>query len=162
MDADNLDPSELNRPSIEFLILADRAEAVNGKLYVMGGAWDRYAVQDFTQPVPISFAVAVQVPWGATNTQLTLRLQMEDADNRPVPNFTLSAGFIAGRPPLMKHGDKQRVILAMPLVPVKFPGPGPYQAVAQVVDDVGQVAAERRVSFQLVVMPQIVSSLPSP
>jgi len=26
---------------LDFLILADRAEAVNGKLYLLGGAWDR-------------------------------------------------------------------------------------------------------------------------
>ena len=36
---------DLGSPEIEWLILADEAELVNGKLYMMGGGWDRITAQ---------------------------------------------------------------------------------------------------------------------
>jgi hypothetical protein len=132
-------------PSIEFFILADRAEAVNGKLYMMGGGWDRYFVQSFAQPVPISFALGILVPWNATNRQHGLQITIEDADGHPLRDFRLEASFVAGRPAHIVTGETQRVILTVPTVAIKFEGPGAYQAVARVSNE-----AERRVSFFLV------------
>src|SRR5262249_54509042 len=57
------DLQTLNEPIVEFFILADYAEAVNGKLYMMGGGWDQSFVKDFSQPVSFSFAIGIQVPW---------------------------------------------------------------------------------------------------
>ena len=41
------------KPTIDFLLIADRAEVVSGKLYMMGGAWDHITITDLGQPVMI-------------------------------------------------------------------------------------------------------------
>lgn len=129
----------------DFLLMADRAEVVNGKLYLMGGAWDRLNVADLAQSVPISVAIGVLVQWNATNRQHHLRVHMEDADGREVEGFGLEAGFVAGRPPQLMEGDEQRMIFAIPAVPVRFPRTGKY---ALVVALNGSVA--RRTTFSVV------------
>lgn len=136
--------NQLNDLQIDFFILADRAEAVNGKLYLMGGAWDRYFAQDLEQPLPISFALGILVPWNATNQQHSVRIRIEDLDRNQQMPFTLEAGFVAGRPPFATPGQQQRVILAVPSVPVRFLAHGAYQAVAEIVG-----GAERRVEFHI-------------
>ena len=35
------------RPEIDYLLVADRAEVVSGKLYLMGGSWDRITPPQF-------------------------------------------------------------------------------------------------------------------
>lgn len=143
------DLAELNAPNIEFLILADHAEAVNGKLYLMGGGWDRVIVPDFSQPVVMSFALGVLVPWHATNVRHTIQLAIEDLDRKLPVEFGLDAGFVAGRPPLLaEEADSQRILLAVSRAPVKFDQPGAYQAVARIVG-----GHEQRARFRLVTMP---------
>lgn len=62
------------------MLLADYAEVVNGKLYIMGGGWS------VTGPVPMPSAVAVkvEVPWTAANQKHLLKLELLDADSKPV------------------------------------------------------------------------------
>ena len=48
-------------PTIEFMFLADRAEAINGKLYVMGGCWDRVEVAGLPMTYPLAIALRVVV-----------------------------------------------------------------------------------------------------
>lgn len=119
------DIQQLNELEIDFLMLADRAEAVNGKLYLMGGAWDRLFVQNFALQNLISIAVGILVPWHATNTQHTLTLEIVDSDEAPI-GFRVEAGFAAGTPPWSERGETQRVILALPGVPVQLSRPGQY------------------------------------
>lgn len=117
----------LNEPTFDFFILADRAEAVNGKLYMMGGGWTRTIVPDVSQPAPLSFAVGVLVPWNATNQQHTVRITIEDLDRHRPVEFELEAGFVTGRPATATVAETQRALLALPAVPVLYPGPGAYQ-----------------------------------
>jgi hypothetical protein len=116
--------NEFEHLSIDFLLLADRAEVVNGKLYAMGAAWERIGVSDFAQPLTISFALGVLVPWNATNRPHTVALTIHDADGRPL-DFRVEASFVTGRPPNL-NGETQRVLLAVPTAGVHLPGPGSY------------------------------------
>jgi hypothetical protein len=115
---------------IDFLLVADRAEVVNGKLYTMGAAWDRIGVADFSKAMPLSVAVGVLVPWTATNQPHTLTLTLRDADGVPV-EFRVEANFVTGRPPFL-NGEVQRVLLAIPTASVVLPGPGNYVLAAAV------------------------------
>ena len=56
------------------LLLCDYAEAINGKLYIMGGGWTICA------PGPRNMAVAIRVlvPWSDTNKQHNLALMLQD------------------------------------------------------------------------------------
>ena len=38
---------------IDFMLLADKAEVLGGKLYMMGGAWDRLTINDITPRWPV-------------------------------------------------------------------------------------------------------------
>lgn len=122
--------NEFEQLSIDFLFLADRAEVVNGKLYAMGAAWERIGVADFAQPLNISFALGVLVPWNATERQHTVGLRIHDADGRQL-DFRIDANFAVGRPPGL-NGETQRVLLAVPVAGVLLPGPGNYVLSASV------------------------------
>ena len=115
---------------IDFLLLADRAEAINGKLYTLGAAWDRIGVNDFTKPLNISVALGVLVPWNATNQNHKVTLTLRDADGNLI-DFRIDASFIAGRPPFL-NGETQRVLLAVPAASVILPGPGTYALAASI------------------------------
>lgn len=100
------------RPVIDFLILADRAEAVNGKLYLMGGAWDQLFVNDIKQPVSFSLAIGVLVPWNLTNQNHALSIHIEHEDGREI-RPTLQATVNVGRPSHSVPGQWFRAILAI-------------------------------------------------
>ncbi len=121
-----------DQPSVDFLILADRAEAVNGKLYMMGGGWDRLYMADFSQPHPISVGIGILVPWHATNADHKLAMRVETQDGAELA--TLSLDFKAGRPPTLGQAELQRIVLAFQLA-LKLPGPGAYVIKAFVNDE---------------------------
>jgi hypothetical protein len=118
-------------PLIEFLLLADRAEATNGKLYVMGGGWDRLAPPAPGVPVPLSFAVSILVPWNATNRDYTLSVFVEDTDGERL-DFKADATLNTGRPPNAIQGQPLRVMIAIPMVLLPFPKKGRYEAKAAI------------------------------
>ncbi len=139
--------STIETPTIDFLILADHAEAINGKIYLMGGGWDVRAVRDFAQPVPLTLALAVLVPWTATNQRHHLRLRVEDADGRQLAE--VKGEFVAGRPPHLTAGTTQRIPLAFQHIPVLLGGPGVYAIIAAL-DDQDQ----KRTTFSAVAAPR--------
>ncbi|TAK20762.1 MAG: hypothetical protein EPO26_17215 [Chloroflexota bacterium] len=119
-----------DRLEVDFIVLADRAEAINGKLYMMGGAWDRLGVGDFRQPIMFSIALAVLVPWSMTNQSHKMAITMRDADGNPI-DFRIEASFVTGRPPQL-NGETQRVLLTMPAATVVLPGPGAFVVVVSI------------------------------
>lgn len=108
MDASSSEHS--TEPEIEFLILADHAEAVNGKLYMMGGGLEHIGVVDFQSPVFLGLAVGILVPWNATNREHQVSVTVQNAD--AVPLAALDGQFNVGRPPTIEVGGSQRTIIA--------------------------------------------------
>lgn len=127
----------LDEPAVEFLILADYVEAVHGKLYMMGGGWENIGVHDFEVPVQLSVAVAVQIPWNATNRTHTLAVEVQTADGEVLESVGTS--IVAGRPPHIEHGSSQRTALAFK-IPVVLAGPGTYVVEARLNDAIGRRA----------------------
>jgi hypothetical protein len=120
----------LEDPIVDFLLLADRAEAVNGKLYLMGGGWDRLAVPDPNGPVPISLAVGVLIPWSATNDPHPFRVYFETEDGTPLQP-QVGGEINVGRPPHAVRGQPFRTIIAVNGT-WRLPGAGTYRAVVEV------------------------------
>jgi Family of unknown function (DUF6941) len=89
------------------LLLSDYAEAVNGKLYVMGGGWNILFAPG--QPVSMSVAAVVAVPWDRTNQSHELRLQLLTDDGGAVEMegqpVEVTGEFELGRPPGIKPGS---------------------------------------------------------
>lgn len=143
-----------DKPSLDFLILADRAEAVGGKLYMMGGAWENIYVQDLSQPSLISIAVGILVPWEAANQQHKIRIVIEDSDGHEI-GFTAEAGFAVGRPPWAAVDEIQRVVIAIPTIPVTFQKLGVYILRAEINGE-----HVKRVRFRALSPQQMTALLP--
>ena len=115
---------------IHALLLADSAQAVDGKLYVLGGAWNMLRFPEFPASLMVGIAVAVDVEWNETNQRHHLEIHFEDADGQAM-DPRIGADFEAGRPPGAIAGAELRIVLAVN-GPVAIPGPGQYAAVASV------------------------------
>ena len=133
---------------VEWLILADYAEIIGGKLYLTGGGWDRLTVNTgFPFTKPIGLAAAFRVPWNDTNRPQNVEIEIQSDDGASIGK--MGAQFEVGRPPGMKPGQSQRFQLAANL-PLTLGAPGSYVVVARVE---GQEAS--RVPFNVTAGPML-------
>jgi hypothetical protein len=104
------------------MLLADSAQAVAGKLYVLGGGWSMTG----PDPSPMALAIKVEIPWDQTNHAHQLRIELLDADGNPVrapgdgdqPPLIIEGNFEVGRPPGMKAGTPIDFPFAVNLGPI--------------------------------------------
>lgn len=127
---------------VEWLIIADAAQVVGGKLYLLGGGFDRVTLPK-GPPSRHSMAVAVafRVPWNETNVRHDFEIEILDGDGHGI--FNASGQFEVGRAAGILPGQDQRTQLAMN-VGWRVEKLGSYEAVARVKD------AERRFPFRVV------------
>jgi hypothetical protein len=100
---------------VEWLILADAAQVVGSKLYLLGGGWDRLNVGGgFPTTQACSLALSFSIPWEETNQrhQFTVRIVDEDGKEAHQP---INGNFEAGRPAGIAPGSSQRVQVAINL-----------------------------------------------
>ncbi|HMJ37150.1 MAG TPA: hypothetical protein VK501_24815 [Baekduia sp.] len=88
------------------VILCDFAEAINGKLYVMGGGWNTLFAPG--QPVNIALGSIITVPWDRTEQNHEIRIELIDSYGEAMvigddPVVILSQ-LEVGRPPGVKPG----------------------------------------------------------
>lgn len=108
------------------LLLADYAEAVNNKLYIMGGGWS--VIGPDPSP-PFAIAVKLEVPWDETNKRHRLEFKLVDADDKPISVPTpvgdrpveIAGEFEVGRPPGLKPGTPLDFSLAFNIGPLQLP-----------------------------------------
>jgi hypothetical protein len=119
-------------PEIEYVVNADHAEAINGKLYLQGAGWT-----DIVQPtgpggqpgiVHVGLAVSILIGWNETNRRfpLTVTIQHEDGDELT----KVQAQIEAGRPPGIPPGSDFRSVLAIG-AEIQFPKTGSYRLRAE-------------------------------
>jgi hypothetical protein len=155
-------------------ILCNHAEAVNNLLYIAGGGIEISFVQAGAAPpyaVTIGIGIMVTVPWGQTNQQHTVEIELISEDGQPVqvpvmqdvmqPLHSLLA-FNVGRPPGLTVGDDQHVCLAANLAALPMPSLGKYEFIIRV-----DGHDERRLPYRVMPAPgtQMIagpSSLPGP
>ncbi|MFN8523328.1 MAG: hypothetical protein U0821_09525 [Chloroflexota bacterium] len=118
------------KPEIDFLIVADRVEAVNGRLYMMGGAIDTFNVIDFARPVGISLALGILVPWNAANEDHAFNVSVESEDGSKIEP-DISGNLNVGRPSTAIRGQSFRALIAINAA-WTLPGPGTYRVMANV------------------------------
>ena len=101
-----------DRIDLDFLLLADWAEIVAGKLYLQGGGWERVAVPSFPFARNIAIVVGLTVPWGATNQRYTVRVTVLNEDTQQ--EFMRVEGQLeTGRPAGLPPGQAQSVMMAV-------------------------------------------------
>lgn len=107
------------------MLLADSAQSVNGKLYILGGGWSVIG----PDPSPMAVAMLIDVPWDQANRRHSWKLSLLDEDGQPVKLMTpigdqeleLTAEFEVGRPPGLKPGTPLPVPLAVNIGPLPLP-----------------------------------------
>lgn len=130
---------------IDFALLADYAEVVGGKHYLMGGGWDTWFTREVPAQIRLSLSVGVRVGWDETNTQIPVRGRIEDDDGKVLVRF--DAQVNVGRPAHLPPGSTQLAQLAANL-PLQIQQFGGYRAVIEVGEGDGSV--ERHIPFQVV------------
>jgi uncharacterized protein DUF6941 len=114
------------------MMLADAAQAAEGKLYILGGGW---SVTGPT-PSPSAIALLIQVPWDRTNLEHSFRFDLVDSDGNAVEletdagveePVTFEGSFEVGRPPGVKPGTSIDVPLAINVGPLPLPPGGRYE-----------------------------------
>ena len=114
------------------MMLADAAQAAEGKLYILGGGWSVIG----PAPSPSAIALFIQVPWDRTNVEHSFRFDLVDSDGNAVEletdpgaeePVTFEGAFEVGRPPGVKPGTSIDVPLAINVGPLPLPPGGRYE-----------------------------------
>lgn len=138
---------------LDFCILADKAEAINGKLYLMGGGFQTVAMAQIPGPASFDVGIGVSQDYHETSDNHVVSLTLEDADNAVILG-PVTFPFATGRPPGFPPGDELRWICAVQ-GPFPIPAEGNYQVRVQV--DAHQFEPTR---FRVVrIQPQIVGKV---
>ena len=112
------------------ILLADSAQAINGKLYILGGGW---SIAD-PGPVVMAIAMKIEVPWDQANVRHRFKLSLLTADGQPVKVATptgdrpleLANEFEVGRPAGVKRGTPLDLPIAINLNPIPLPPDGVF------------------------------------
>jgi hypothetical protein len=109
------------------VLLADYAQAINGKLYIQGGGWSRIVPPPMPglPPgvclVPCALAVRFLVGWEEANKKHTVIIRLLDEDGHPVspavppdqPPIEVTTQLEVGRPPGLVEGTDLDAALAV-------------------------------------------------
>ncbi|GIU91997.1 MAG: hypothetical protein KatS3mg011_0903 [Acidimicrobiia bacterium] len=135
------------RPAVEFALLADSVQVVQGKLYVLGGGWDTLFVPDFPARHPaLGIGLRVRVPWSWTDRVLVIGVDLQDEDgNRVLPSPPLAQGVKVKRPVGIPEGSDIGVARSFTFYNLTFPREGAYSFVVTLD---GEVATRLRFSVR--------------
>jgi hypothetical protein len=131
------------------LLICDSAEALGGKLYILGGGWNMLYAPG--TPVRIALGILIAVPWDETNQRREMRIELVTSDGDQVQmngqEVAANAEFDIGRPPGVKPGTTLNAPFA-----INFDGlvldEGGYEFLVKI----GDAIAARR-PFQVVSPP---------
>ena len=138
---------------IEWLILADSAQVVGNKLFLIGGGWDRISLNKMPSQHALSIAFAIMVPWNETNEKHAFEIEFVTEDGDTIQK--LGGTFEAGRPPGILAGQDQRVQTAVNAI-MNFGKTGSLSVIARIDGE-----ERRRVTFNVVAGPTVAGQTPS-
>jgi hypothetical protein len=99
------------------MLLCDSAQAVEGKLYILGGGWTHLFTPN--APANMSLAILIAVPWNEANRRHDIRASLSTEDGSPVEMegkpMVAQVQFEVGRPPGLKPGTQINTPLAFNL-----------------------------------------------
>lgn len=116
-------------PEIEYVTLANHAEALNGLLYLQGAGWTDVVVEALPngqlRPVHMGVGVSILVGWNETNVAYPMGFRMVHEDGGE-PVLAGEGQVETGRPAGTAPGAELRNVLAIG-ADVVFPRPGGYR-----------------------------------
>lgn len=129
----------VERVTIDFVLLADFAQAVNGKLTVVGGGWNILNATQYPFAVPFGLGLGFLVPWGETNRKHSFKFVIRRSEGTELANGT--GEFEVGRGAGTPSGMTQRVVVGVS-GQIQVPEAGTYEVIVAVGED------EKRVIFE--------------
>jgi uncharacterized protein DUF6941 len=124
-------------------MLADGAQqAQNGKLYILGGQWDRLSVPSFPALHPtLALVLVLRIEYSEALDQHRLEVELTlDGESMDVK---ATAQFVTGHAPGVSRGTPSFMPIALTFNNLKFGTPGRYEWVIQAdADVIGRVPIE--------------------
>jgi hypothetical protein len=114
------------------MLLADSAQELGGKLYILGGGWSLTG----PDPTPSAIAIKFDIPWDRANHRYNVRLQLMTADGEPVTvtredgeevALEVAAQVEAGRPAGLKPGSTLDAAIAINFGPLPLEADERYE-----------------------------------
>lgn len=135
---------DLERPVVDFLILADSAEIVNGKIYMLGGGWSRVIVSNFSEPVEMTIVVGMSFPKETRRgVRYTMHLQLRrENQEEPISEYDHAVDFRAIE---VTNEDDPAAALMVVTAGFVLPGPALYSLTARVEDSEPMIVVFRAV-----------------
>jgi hypothetical protein len=100
------------RFDIDFIVLADWSEVINGKLYLQGGGWDTIHAPSFPTSRNVAVAVSLSVPWAETNRTHKMEFKILNEDTGQVLAH-MDGEMVLGRPPDLPPGSDQVALVSL-------------------------------------------------
>lgn len=69
---------------IEYALLADAAQAVGGKIYVLGGGWNMFRSPSFPAPVQLAIAIGLGFTFNEIGIKYPLNVVIADETGVPI------------------------------------------------------------------------------
>ncbi len=113
------------QPTIESLLLADFAEVINGKLYVMGAGFTQVHMASLQQAHRFYLASAFRVPFSYSDEGVPFSVRLESLDAEPLDCWSMEGQLETTRTPGQRDGDT----VTMFAVPVDVMVPEPMDVV---------------------------------
>lgn len=97
---------------VDFLTLADSAQVVGDKLYMLGGGWNFVRAPQFPVTHTMSVAVGFAVEWLETNRRHEFRIELRNEDGGGQKIAEICGQFETGRPAGIPAGATQKFMMA--------------------------------------------------
>ena len=134
-----LEPLELEEIEIDFVILSDYAQAVDGKLNLIGGGWNLHHAREYPSNLLLGLGIGVLVPWSETNREHELHFEIRKSEGAMVMKG--QGKYNVGRDVATPVGMTQRVTLGIS-APLQLQEEGTYEII------VTTTGKEKRVTFE--------------
>jgi hypothetical protein len=110
---------------IDYALLADAAQAVGGKVYVLGGGWNLFRAPNF--PAPVQLAIAIGLGFTGEEVGIQFPLNVAIADDNGVPVVPEMKGQVeTGQPaPDVPKTASVKIPVAIN-ISLSLPHPGSY------------------------------------
>ena len=119
-------PDPRQRFEVVAFFPADHAEAVNGKVYLNGGFWNRLNFPEYPAVIGTMALIAViHVPFHEYQEDHKFALGMVDADEKASP-FHVEGVFRVGAAADLRRGDPTIMPIAVPVTGLKIDRAGDY------------------------------------
>lgn len=107
---------------LEYALVADHAEIVHGRLFLMGGGRDVFPAEKVPALLRVALAVGVRIDWEETNLGHDIVVTVDDEDGKQL--VRIEAAVNVGRPAGLPPGSSQlaQFASALPLRVEKFGG----------------------------------------